>query len=103
MREQQVFLSQATLNLPSNREALTAIPDVLADFARGMEQTTHPAIWDYNEHPLVIAPDAPDGVYRLVIGLYDETNGARLRLVRNGDKVIQADSIELSGIRIVTP
>jgi len=56
-----------------------------------------------DEHPLVIAPDAPDGVYRLVVGLYDETSGERLRLVRNGDKVTQTDFLRLSGVRIVTP
>ncbi|MBF0532032.1 MAG: extracellular solute-binding protein [Candidatus Omnitrophica bacterium] len=66
-KEQQTFLSQATLNLPANRAALSDIPPVLADFAKVMDQTTHPTIWPYNEHPLVT--EALDrGLQSIVIG-----------------------------------
>ena len=50
---QQIFLARETENLPSNREALADIPEVLAQFARAMDKTTHPSIWKYNESPLV--------------------------------------------------
>lgn len=53
-KEQQVFLAQETKNLPSCREALSAIPEVLAQFAGAMDATTHPSIWKYNESPMVI-------------------------------------------------
>jgi len=66
-KEQQVFLAKETKNLPSNREALGALPEVLSDFAKGMDYTTHPTIWPINEHPLVI--EAFDkGLQSIVIG-----------------------------------
>lgn len=66
-KEQQVFLSTETKNLPANKEALASIPEVLSDFARGMDNTTHPTIWKYNEDPLVI--EAFDkGLQAIIIG-----------------------------------
>jgi len=52
-KEQQAFLAEQTQNLPANRNAMTSIPPVLAAFAASMDHTTHPAIWDVNEDPLV--------------------------------------------------
>lgn len=52
-REQQEYLAKETKNLPSNREALAAIPEILEEFAGGMEHATHPTIWRMNEQPLV--------------------------------------------------
>ena len=66
-KDQQVFLSTGTKNLPANKEALASIPEVLSEFARGMENTTHPTIWKYNEDPLVI--EAFDkGLQAIIIG-----------------------------------
>ncbi len=52
-------------------------------------------------HPLTVAADAPPGAYRLVVGLYEAETGQRLRLLRNGPDSVQADSITLSGVRVV--
>ena len=66
-KEQQVYLSQETKNLPSNRYALTDIPEVLSEFARAMDATTHPTIWPLNEEPLVV--EAFDkGLQSILIG-----------------------------------
>lgn len=52
-KEQQEFLAKETRNLPSNRKALSAIPKVLEDFARGMDHATHPTAWKLIEQPVV--------------------------------------------------
>jgi len=52
-KEQQEFLAKETRNLPSNRNALPAIPKVLEEFARGMDHATHPTIWKLVEQPVV--------------------------------------------------
>lgn len=51
--EQQVYLAQVTKNLPATKTALGQISEVLADFARGMNYTTHPTIWTLNEDAVV--------------------------------------------------
>lgn len=66
-KEQQAILAQDTNNLPSNKEALKAISPVLEQFAKGMDQSTHPTIWPLNEDPLVI--EAFDkGIQAIIIG-----------------------------------
>ncbi|MFA6379239.1 MAG: extracellular solute-binding protein [Candidatus Omnitrophota bacterium] len=66
-KEQQAFLARETKNLPSNREALSNIPQVLSEFASSMDMTTHPSVWKYNEAPLVI--EAFDkGIQAIIIG-----------------------------------
>jgi ABC-type glycerol-3-phosphate transport system substrate-binding protein len=66
-KEQQAYLAEKTHNLPSNKEALENIPRILADFAEGMDHTTHPTIWPLNEDPLVI--EAFDkGIQEIIIG-----------------------------------
>lgn len=66
-RDQQVFLAEKTLNLPSSREALAAIPPILTDFSRAMTNTTHPSIWPLNEDPVVM--EAFDkGIQAIMIG-----------------------------------
>jgi len=52
-KEQQEYLVRETNNLPSNREALVATPRILEEFARGMDNATHPSIWKLIEHPVV--------------------------------------------------
>ena len=66
-KDQQAFLAKATRNLPSNREALVEIPEILSQFAGAMDNTTHPTIWRHNEDPLVV--EALDkGLQSIVIG-----------------------------------
>ena len=56
-----------------------------------------------DEHSLAIVADAPPGAYRLLVGLYDSNTGQRLRLLRDSGISVQADSVTLGGIRVVTP
>jgi len=66
-KDQQAYLAKETRNLPSNRRALSSIPEVLSDYAKAMDHTTHPTIWKYNEMPVVI--EAFDkGIQSIVIG-----------------------------------
>jgi raffinose/stachyose/melibiose transport system substrate-binding protein len=66
-KEQQVVLSKETNNLPANQEAISVISPVLAEFAKGMEMSTHPNIWPLNEDPLV--SEAFDrGLQSIIIG-----------------------------------
>lgn len=66
-KEQQAYLSEKTRNLPANRQALSSISDVLSDFAKGMDQTTHPTTWKYNEKALVIEK-FDKGIQSILIG-----------------------------------
>ena len=66
-KEQQVFLSEETKNLPANREALSSLPAILSEFAGAMDNTTHPKVWPINETPLV--SEAFDkGIQSIIIG-----------------------------------
>ena len=66
-KEQQVVLAQETNNLPSNKEALSGVSPVLGEFAKGMDQSTHPNIWPLNEDPSV--SEAFDkGIQDIIIG-----------------------------------
>jgi raffinose/stachyose/melibiose transport system substrate-binding protein len=66
-KEQQAFLATETKSLPANRDALVSIPPVVSEFAQGMDHTTHPTIWKYNEDSLVI--EAFDkGLQAIIIG-----------------------------------
>ena len=66
-QEQQEYLARETNNLTSNREALAAIPALLEEFARGMDNATHPTIWKFNEHPLVTERFAK-GMQSIILG-----------------------------------
>ena len=66
-KDQQVILAQQTNNLPSNKEAISAISPVLDEFANDMDDSTHPTVWPVNEDPQVI--EAFDkGIQAIVIG-----------------------------------
>jgi ABC-type glycerol-3-phosphate transport system substrate-binding protein len=66
-KEQQVYLSQETNNLPSNKESIGSIPQILSDFAKNMEYTTHPNIWGVSEFSSVI--EAFDrGLQSIILG-----------------------------------
>lgn len=66
-RDQQVFLSEATNNLPANKNCLSKIPEILAQFAKGMDNATHPNVWGVSEFSAVI--ECLDrGIQSIVIG-----------------------------------
>ncbi|MFA6358370.1 MAG: extracellular solute-binding protein [Candidatus Omnitrophota bacterium] len=66
-QDQQAYLAQATNNLPANKNSLSKIPEVMAQFARGMDYATHPNVWGVSEFSLVI--EAFDrGIQSIIIG-----------------------------------
>jgi len=66
-KDQQAFLSEATNNLPANKDCLGKIPEILAQFSKGMEVATHPNVWGVSEFSTVI--EAFDkGVQSIIIG-----------------------------------
>ncbi|MBM3254914.1 MAG: extracellular solute-binding protein [Candidatus Omnitrophica bacterium] len=66
-RDQQAYLSEATMNLPANKECLNKLPKILSQFAQAMELSTHPNTWDISESPQVI--EAFDkGIQSIIIG-----------------------------------
>ena len=66
-RDQQAYLAEATNNLPANKESLNKIPEVLANFARGMDSATHPNVWGVSEFsPVIEALDK--GIQSIIIG-----------------------------------
>ncbi|MFH1691538.1 MAG: extracellular solute-binding protein [Candidatus Omnitrophota bacterium] len=66
-RDQQIYLSEKTRNLPSNKKALGDIGKNLADFAKGMKNVTHPNVWPVNEMPKVIER-FDKGIQSIIIG-----------------------------------
>lgn len=46
-RDQQIYLSEATNNLPANKNSVNKIPEILAQFARSMDVATHPNVWGF--------------------------------------------------------
>ena len=66
-KDQQVVLARETNNLPANKEALFSVSPVLEEFAKGMDESTHPNIWPLNEDPSV--SEAFDkGIQDIIIG-----------------------------------
>ena len=66
-RDQQAYLSEQTNNLPANKNSVGKIPEILAEFAKGMDNATHPNIWGVSEFPAVI--EALDrGLQSILIG-----------------------------------
>ena len=66
-QDQQAYLAAETNNLPANKNSLSKIPEVLAQFARGMDYATHPNVWGVSEFSLVI--EAFDrGIQSIIIG-----------------------------------
>lgn len=66
-RDQQAYLAEATNNLPANKDSLNKIPEVMAQFAKGMDFATHPNIWGVSEFSAVI--EALDkGIQSIIIG-----------------------------------
>jgi len=65
--DQQAYLSVATSNLPANKNSLSKIPEVLAQFARGMDYATHPNTWGVSEFSLVVEA-FEHGIQSIIIG-----------------------------------
>lgn len=65
--EEQTFLSRDTNNIPSNKDSLSDIPEVLSQFADDMDNTTHPSIWGVSEYPIVIETFSK-GIQAIIIG-----------------------------------
>jgi ABC-type glycerol-3-phosphate transport system substrate-binding protein len=66
-KDQQAYFSEATNNLPSNKECAHSISGVLAQFADDMEITTHPNTWDVSEFPAV-TEIFTKGIQRIILG-----------------------------------
>lgn len=66
-QDQQANLAQATNNLPANKNSLSKIPEILAQFARGMDYATHPNVWGVSEFSLVIEA-FENGIQSIIIG-----------------------------------
>ncbi len=64
---QQAYLSEVTLNLPANKNILSNIPSILAQFADGMDSSTHPNTWGVSEFPQVIET-FDKGIQSIIIG-----------------------------------
>ncbi len=66
-KEQQAYLAQETRNLPANKESLTKISPVLAQFSGAMDYSTHPSVWGVSEFsPVIEAFDK--GIQSIIIG-----------------------------------
>jgi ABC-type glycerol-3-phosphate transport system substrate-binding protein len=66
-QDQQAYLASVTNNLPANKNSLSKIPEVLAQFARDMDHATHPNVWGVSESSLVT--EALDrGIQSIIIG-----------------------------------
>jgi ABC-type glycerol-3-phosphate transport system substrate-binding protein len=66
-RDQQTYLSEATNNLPANKECLSNLSEILAGFSTGMEVATHPSVWGVSEFPAVIET-LDKGIQSIIIG-----------------------------------
>jgi len=66
-KDQQVFLAEATNNLPANKDSIKKIPEILSQFASVMDSTTHPSVWGVSEFsPVIEAFDK--GIQSIIIG-----------------------------------
>jgi ABC-type glycerol-3-phosphate transport system substrate-binding protein len=66
-RDQQAYLAEVTNNLPANKNSIGKIPEILAQFSKEMDSTTHPNIWGVSEFSAVI--EAFDkGIQSIILG-----------------------------------
>ena len=66
-RDQQVYLSEATNNLPANKNSVSKLSDILAQFSKGMDFSTHPNVWGVSEFSTVIEA-FNKGIQSIIIG-----------------------------------
>lgn len=64
---QQILLAKETSNPPSNKNCLSDIPELISDFVKQMDKTTHPNIWPAHEFPIVIER-LDKGIQSIIIG-----------------------------------
>jgi raffinose/stachyose/melibiose transport system substrate-binding protein len=64
---QQAYLAKNTLNPPANKDALSEVSPILAQFADDMEFTTHPNTWGISESPQVLET-FNKGIQSIIIG-----------------------------------
>ncbi len=66
-KDQQAYLAEATNNLPANKNSISKISPILAQFAKDMDASTHPHVWGVSEFSAVI--EAFDkGIQSIIIG-----------------------------------
>jgi len=66
-KEQEAYLAEETHTLPANKDSITEIPEVLAQFSDDMDRVTHPNNLPVSEFPRVI--EARDkGIQSILIG-----------------------------------
>ncbi|MFH1202601.1 MAG: extracellular solute-binding protein [Candidatus Omnitrophota bacterium] len=65
--DQQAYLAETTSNPPANKDALSKIPPILAQFADDIELTTHPNAWSISESPQVLET-FNKGIQSIIIG-----------------------------------
>jgi len=66
-KEQQAYLSEATNNLPANKESVRSLSGVMEQFAAGIDDSTHPNVWGVSEFtPVIEALDK--GIQSIIIG-----------------------------------
>lgn len=66
-KDQQVFLAKETRNLPSNKESIFEIPNILVQFSDDMDRIMHPNNLPVSEIPSVV--EARDkGIQSILIG-----------------------------------
>jgi ABC-type glycerol-3-phosphate transport system substrate-binding protein len=66
-RDQQAYLAKSTSNPPANKEALSEVSGVIAQFADDMERATHPNTWGITESPQVTEVFTK-GIQSIIIG-----------------------------------
>lgn len=65
--DQQTYLSNATNNLPANRESLKDLSPILAQFADDIDNTTHPNVYPVHEDHRVLEAWSK-GIQSILIG-----------------------------------
>lgn len=66
-KDQQAYLSEATNNLPANKDSVKKIPEILSEFASAVDLSTHPNVWGVSEFsPVIEAFDK--GIQSIIIG-----------------------------------
>jgi ABC-type glycerol-3-phosphate transport system substrate-binding protein len=65
--EQQSYLSEATNNLPANKQSAQNNPKINTMFALGLDYATHPHAWDVSEFSLVIET-WDKGIQSIILG-----------------------------------
>ena len=65
--QQQAYLSEATNNLPANKQSASNISEINTQFALGLDYATHPNAWGVSEFPMVIET-WDKGIQSIILG-----------------------------------